>query len=210
MKNIVLLLLVLSSVAVDQITKNYAQNNLLTLNDPNDPKFYYGKKDTYLELGQKSEEGSSYYFAYSHHYVRNQGAAWGTFSNLDDKVRDPIFFTITFFAMLLILNFYRTTPPSHYLVRTSLALIFSGAIGNFIDRFRYRYVIDWINVEWQVGVWYYDFPTFNFADSAITIGLSLLIIDMIFFEKKRLEREKTEKINSATLMSENQHAAKLS
>ena len=121
------------------------------------------------------------------------------------------FYAITIIATLVILLYWRQTPVSHRLVRFALALIFSGAIGNFTDRFSLGYVIDFIDVRWLVPLpftinlswnffpdflgflnqnidtsfWQYNFPNFNWADSMVTIGVSLIIIDMIFFEKKR-------------------------
>ncbi len=62
-----------------------------------------------------------------------------------------------------------------------LAIVFvlGGAIGNLLDRVRFGYVVDFIQVHWYA--WY--FPTFNVADSAITIGAALLIIDSLFSHK---------------------------
>ena len=62
----------------------------------------------------------------------------------------------------------------------ALSLILGGAVGNVYDRITLGYVIDFI-------VWHYQnhyFPTFNIADSAICTGAGLLIIDMLFFQKK--------------------------
>jgi signal peptidase II len=64
-------------------------------------------------------------------------------------------------------------------------LILSGAIGNFLDRVRFGYVIDWIDVRWNLLGWRYDFPNFNFADSCITVGVSFLLVDMLILEGLR-------------------------
>ncbi|MEN9835542.1 MAG: hypothetical protein RL011_1735, partial [Pseudomonadota bacterium] len=85
----------------------------------------------------------------------------------------------------IILLYLRSTPVHHRLAIFSLSLILSGAIGNFLDRVRFGYVIDWIDVRWNLAGWRYDFPNFNFADSCITVGVSLLLIDMLFFERMR-------------------------
>jgi signal peptidase II len=61
------------------------------------------------------------------------------------------------------------------LLLASLALILGGAIGNLIDRMRFGHVVDFISVHW--GMHY--FPAFNVADSAITIGAGLLLLDMV-------------------------------
>jgi signal peptidase II len=62
-----------------------------------------------------------------------------------------------------------------------LALILSGAIGNLIDRLMYGYVVDFILVYYEQWSW----PAFNVADSSITVGVALVIIDSLFFERKR-------------------------
>jgi signal peptidase II len=60
-------------------------------------------------------------------------------------------------------------------VRVSLTLIIGGAIGNLIDRIAYGYVIDFIDVYYNQWHW----PAFNIADSAISIGVTLLLLDMM-------------------------------
>ena len=62
-----------------------------------------------------------------------------------------------------------------YLLLSGLALILGGAVGNLIDRMRFGYVIDFIAVHWHE----HYFPAFNVADSAITIGAGLLLLDML-------------------------------
>ncbi len=59
----------------------------------------------------------------------------------------------------------------------ALALILGGALGNLIDRVIYGYVVDFIDVYYQTWHW----PAFNVADSAITIGVTILLIDAVFF-----------------------------
>lgn len=61
------------------------------------------------------------------------------------------------------------------LLLASLALILGGAIGNLIDRMRFGHVVDFISVHWDI----HYFPAFNVADSAITIGAALLLLDMV-------------------------------
>jgi signal peptidase II len=130
-------------------------------------------------------EGNHGFVSLSTNYVRNLGAAWGALSNLPDVIRVPFFYMVTCLAVLIILLYLRSTPVHHRLAIFSLSLILSGAIGNFLDRIRFGYVIDWIDVRWNLVGWRYDFPNFNFADSCITVGVSLLLIDMLFFEQMR-------------------------
>ena len=64
-------------------------------------------------------------------------------------------------------------------------LIFSGAIGNMIDRVRLGEVIDFLDVHW----YQYHWPAFNVADSAITVGVGLMILDL-WFEERRIKKAK--------------------
>lgn len=74
-------------------------------------------------------------------------------------------------------------PRKATLLSLGLALVLGGAIGNLIDRLLHGKVIDFIHVHYA-DVWHY--PIFNIADMGICIGVALIIIDMIFLEKKRI------------------------
>ena len=65
------------------------------------------------------------------------------------------------------------------LLAAGLALILGGALGNVIDRVQWGYVVDFIHVHYER--WY--FPAFNVADSAITVGAALLILDALLAPK---------------------------
>lgn len=105
-------------------------------------------------------------------YVRNKGAAFGILA--DNAIRIPFFITVSIVAMLGILWYLRRLRADQKWAVFSLSLIFSGAFGNLIDRLRLGEVIDFIDVFWQSHHW----PAFNVADSAITIGVTLLFIEM--------------------------------
>ena len=66
----------------------------------------------------------------------------------------------------------------------AIALILGGALGNLIDRVTLGYVVDFIHLHYQGS----SFPAFNIADSAITLGTILLLIDTFFLEKHRIQR----------------------
>lgn len=93
-----------------------------------------------------------------------------------------------FFALLglavaiFIISYLRQIPKNAKLLAWGLALVLGGAIGNVIDRFIHGYVIDFIHVHYA-DVWHY--PIFNIADIGICIGMALVVIDMLFFEKNR-------------------------
>ena len=70
----------------------------------------------------------------------------------------------------------RSGPRASWLTTVALGLLLGGAIGNLIDRIRYGYVIDWVDMG--IGDW--RFYTFNVADSAISIAIVLLLLTAIF------------------------------
>ena len=84
-----------------------------------------------------------------------------------------------FFAVWLL-----KMPRQAQVLAAGVALVLGGAIGNLIDRLRLGYVVDFIHVYWQN----HHFPAFNIADSAITLGVILLLVDTLFLEKHRQAR----------------------
>lgn len=112
-------------------------------------------------------------------YILNPGAAFGIFAGKAAAFRVPFFLAISFIASVGIVIFYRSVEDR--LVRAALSLILGGAIGNMIDRARLGEVIDFIDVHWYNNHW----PAFNVADSAITIGVGLMILDMFLNKGER-------------------------
>jgi signal peptidase II len=104
----------------------------------------------------------------------NKGAAWGLFRDLPSEWRVPFFALISAVAVTVILLFYRKMEGQK-LVGSALVLIMGGAIGNLIDRVRLGWVVDFI--DWHYGDSHW--PTFNVADMAISLGVGLMILDMI-------------------------------
>ncbi len=109
-------------------------------------------------------------------HVRNPGAAFGIFSDLPEQARLILFAVVLITAVVVIFYFLKKTGPQDSLLRFSLGLILGGAIGNSIDRFKLRYVTDFIDFHW-FGDPALHWPPFNIADSAITIGVILILID---------------------------------
>jgi len=180
-----LLVMIIMSVCFDQLTKYKAQDHLMVSESKTNLRVYLGKFYPIVSWGEENAKKDGPYLAMNFSYVRNPGAAWGFLSGLDDKFRIPFFHVITFLAILLIIQYIRMTPWSHRLGRFALTLILSGALGNMIDRVLLNFVIDWIDVRWNFFGWYYAFPNFNFADSAISVGAFLFFIDVCFLERKR-------------------------
>jgi signal peptidase II len=184
-----LLLMTLGSIGLDQVSKVHAQDKLMRWSDETDPSQYLGQRYPVWAAGNPfHNEGSKFYVSFSTNYVRNLGAAWGALSSLPDGVRVPFFYMVTLLAVVIIGVYMRSTPVNHRLAIFALGLILSGAIGNFIDRVRLGYVIDFIDVRWNLLGWRYDFPNFNGADSAITVGVGLLMFDMLVLENLRRKR----------------------
>ena len=109
-------------------------------------------------------------------YTRNPGAAFGFLADQDSPWRKPFFVVISIFAIGIILYILRGVLLRQQILIWGLSLIASGAIGNFIDRVRFSYVIDFI-------VWKYTdehrWPTFNVADALICAGVGLMLIEIV-------------------------------
>jgi len=153
-----MLVMIATIIVADQVTKAIVQQ-----------KFYLGESIPVIQN----------YFSFT--YVRNPGAAWGMAGAAHDYVRAVLLFILpTIASFWLIYSVWAQRNKSLNLC-LSYALIFSGAVGNLIDRFSMNYVVDFLDFYWGP----HHFPAFNIADSSITIGAALLIIDVLFFEKKR-------------------------
>jgi len=182
---IALLFMVAGSIGLDQVSKIHSQTELMVWTDDEDPTKYQGHRYPIFATGDSSRSGEGFYLSFGWNYVRNLGAAWGALSNLPDSIRVPFFYLVTFVAVIIIGIYMRSTPVEHRLARFALSLILSGAVGNFIDRLTHGFVIDFIDVRWRLFGWRYDFPNFNIADCAITVGVSLLMYDMLVLETQR-------------------------
>jgi signal peptidase II len=96
-------------------------------------------------------------------YTRNTGAAFGFLPN-----GGVLFAGIAVAVILAILLAYRKLGSAPLIVRAALGLVLGGALGNLIDRVRLGYVVDFIDLRW--------WPVFNLADSAIVVGVLLLLL----------------------------------
>lgn len=108
-------------------------------------------------------------------YVENPGAAWGIMSQSNEDLRIPFFLIVPIAAVIFIIAFVRKLEDDQYLSIAAMSLVFGGAIGNFVDRLHLSYVIDFI--DWYVGTSHW--PTFNFADAAISTGVALLMLEWL-------------------------------
>ncbi len=111
-------------------------------------------------------------------YIRNRGAAFSFLSQASWRL--PFFIAISLIASGVILVAFGRLRNDQKLAQISLAMIFSGAVGNLIDRVRLGEVIDFLDVYWGVHHW----PAFNVADSFICVGVVLLALDMLREERR--------------------------
>jgi signal peptidase II len=166
-------------IVLDQITKYWAVGALSTAFRPIDGSElgFFDKLDRFLWLKRPARlpEGVTVIQDFwDFKYVENNGAAWGLLANAPSWFRAPFFSIVSIAAMAFIIVYFRRTLPEQKLLRFSLALVFGGAVGNFLDRVRLGYVIDFIDWHYYATSW----PTFNVADAAISVGVVLMLLDI--------------------------------
>ncbi|MBA32154.1 MAG: signal peptidase II [Chloroflexi bacterium] len=145
--NLYFLMLSLSIISLDQISKYIVIKN--------------------LSLGESIPREGLFRFT----HAQNTGTAFSLFQNQTD-----ILTIVSIIAIILIIFIFITIDkPSVYLF-LSYGLLFGGAVGNLSDRLRLGYVTDFLDV----GFW----PIFNVADSAITIGITLMLFNYLIYNNK--------------------------
>ena len=111
--------------------------------------------------------------------LHNEGAAFSFLSDAGGWQR--WFFTVISLVVSVLLVFWiKKLKPEEYIQAVTFSLILGGAVGNLIDRVRFGYVVDFIEIYWKSNGQHYSWPAFNIADSAITIGVIILIVDTLF------------------------------
>ena len=114
-------------------------------------------------------------------YVRNPGAAFGFLAESHPMFREIFFLSMPPVALLIILAIMRSVQEVDRWTVVSLSMVFGGAIGNYIDRLRFRYVIDFLDFHIDRR---YVWPAFNVADMAIVGGVAILLF-LEFTKQKR-------------------------
>ena len=112
--------------------------------------------------------------------LHNRGAAFSFLADAGGWQR-WFFAVIAMVVSAVLLRWLQKTPRAIWWLGLALSLVLGGALGNLYDRVVQGYVIDFISLHYAN----YYFPAFNLADSAITLGAIILIVDMIFLEPKR-------------------------
>lgn len=121
-------------------------------------------------------------------YVQNSGAAFGIGRGAPDFYRITFFLVIPVIACFWMLILMWKERHRNYLLCLAYSLILGGAIGNLIDRFSLKYVVDFLDFHLAGR----HFPAFNVADAAISIAAGLLILDFFIQMKKEKQQEQSE------------------
>ncbi|WP_405102335.1 signal peptidase II [Oceanobacillus sp. FSL H7-0719] len=134
-----------------------------------------------MEIGQRIPIIEDFFYLTSH---RNSGAAWGILQG-----QMFFFYIITMIVIVVIVYYMQRYAKNNTLLAISLSLLLGGAIGNFIDRLFRQEVVDFASFIFGN----YHFPIFNVADSALTIGVILVIIATILEERNEKRKERAKK-----------------
>jgi signal peptidase II len=116
--------------------------------------------------------------------VHNTGAAFGVLNSVEFPFKTGLLAVVAIAALAGIAWYTTMLPSGQLLARFGLALIVGGAAGNLIDRIRLGYVIDFVDVYWSG----WHFWAFNVADSAITVGAGLMLLDLLGVGRQRVSR----------------------
>ncbi|MGE3974435.1 MAG: signal peptidase II [Bdellovibrionales bacterium] len=157
LKYLILISISAAIIALDQVTKLYIL--------------------THFSLGESYEVIAGFF---NITYVRNFGAAFGFLADSQPQFREIFFLSLPPVALLFILYTLRSLPDTEKLQIIAFSLIFGGAIGNYIDRLRFRFVVDFLDFHIQNK---YVWPAFNVADSAIVCGVGLILLQMLLTYK---------------------------
>ena len=114
-------------------------------------------------------------------HVRNTGGAFGIFGGEKGPVGSVLFVVASLIAVGILVVLFLRVKEHEKMLTFSLALLLSGAIGNLLDRLSYGEVIDFL--DFQVSL--YHWPAFNVADSAISIGIGLMALELLIKEQKK-------------------------
>jgi signal peptidase II len=172
--------------AVAHLTRAFDQTNAVTLGD---------KLSTFISLKNLDGEppspdhpdlrtgGATVFENFWHFkYVENPGAAWGFLARVDPSMRVPFFHLVSLAAIVFILYFYRKLKDDQRYLQVALSLVLGGAVGNYIDRLVRNYVIDFIDWHWFQAP-NLHWPTFNVADSAICVGVAMMVLENVFVKR---------------------------
>lgn len=113
--------------------------------------------------------------------VMNSGVAFGVFSGINSVYKAWVLLAVSGITAVAVVIYYFYDQALTLFSRLALALVVGGALGNIIDRWRYHKVVDFLDFYWGD----YHFPAFNVADCAISIGVSLLLCEVLLLMWKQ-------------------------
>lgn len=131
-------------------------------------------------------------------HVRNRGAAFGFLAGWDSGLRDVFFYILSGVAVFFLVSFLKQLPPQKMKSSIPVGLILGGAVGNLLDRIFRGSVVDFVSVYWgkdvhvlellgRQMVFSLQWPAFNVADSAITVGVFWLVTVLLMLPKSDLK-----------------------
>jgi signal peptidase II len=161
-------LLITAIIISDQLTKGAIQQN-----------FFLGESTTIIDG------------LFNLTYVRNTGAAFGMGRGAPEFIRVSFFLIVPVFACFWMIYLIWAERHRNGLLCLAYSLIFAGAVGNLIDRFTLKYVVDFLDFHYKE----HHFPSFNIADAAISIAAGLLIID--YFIQRKLLKEQAKEVEQS-------------
>jgi signal peptidase II len=116
--------------------------------------------------------------------VHNTGTAFGFMNATDFPFKTVILACVAIGALAALAMYAATLPANQWLARIGLALILGGAAGNLIDRITEGYVVDFVDLYWSG----WHFWAFNVADASITVGVALMILDLLGAGSRHVSR----------------------
>jgi signal peptidase II len=116
--------------------------------------------------------------------VHNTGTAFGFMNSTEFPFKTVILACIAIGALAALAMYAATLPANQWLARIGLALILGGAAGNLIDRITAGYVVDFVDLYWSG----WHFWAFNVADASITVGVALMILDLLGAGSRHVSR----------------------
>ena len=143
-------------IVIDQITKKIV-----------DAKMQYGEQKNIIDG------------FFSFFYVRNKGSAFSFLANKSWGIYILSALSLIM-SVFIVIALVKAARNKLYLIATSMSLLFAGAVGNLIDRFTLKYVIDFLRFDFGD----YMFPVFNVADICAVCGSGLLLFIIIFGQKQ--------------------------
>jgi signal peptidase II len=114
--------------------------------------------------------------------VHNTGAAFGLLDTIDCPFKSLVMPLVATAALAGLAIYAATLDPAQRLSRVGLTFVVAGAAGNLIDRFAFGYVLDFVDVYWND----WHFWAFNVADASITVGVALMILDLLGLGRQRV------------------------